>query len=84
MTKSETRRHANIRSTVAAQLDTNHLVRSDATRDDVAVAIRALTDLGRTGRWINAIDTWACMVLDEDNDLHWALLQGSVGATHAA
>lgn len=84
MTNAETRRYEAIRATVAQYLDASQTLRIDATRDAIAGSIRALSSLGRTGRWTNAIGTWECIVRDEDNALEWALFQGSTWATHAA
>lgn len=57
-----------------------------------AELIRPLAELGRTGRWQNAIKAWAAMVEEcagiDDSDaryrhLTWAIKQGSVYACHA-
>jgi hypothetical protein len=78
------RRFAAIADTVSKFLGDDHAIRSDVTRQQVFDAIRPLGSLGRTGRWINTIGTWECMILDAGNDLNWALLQGSTFAVHAA
>jgi len=86
MTKMETLRMAGIQGTVARWLnaDADHMLVAGATRDGIAFTINGLAALGRSPRWKLAITRWADMVTDDQSDLRWALLQGSVGATHAA
>ena len=53
---------------------------------EMAASIRKLAQLGRTARWQTAIESWALMVLAQQ-DLHgirWAIIQGCIGAGHAA
>lgn len=59
-------------------------VRADTNRDSVAERIESLRPLGRTDRWHGALDTWRAWVLDPETDLRWAIVQGSIGAGHAA
>lgn len=53
------------------------------TREEIAAAIRELAKLGRTDRWLNAVEGWAVMVETEDS-LEWAFLQGSIWTGYAA
>jgi hypothetical protein len=86
MTATETLRHAGINDTVSRWLDANadYVLADGATREGVAVTINGLAALGRSGKWKGAVAYWADLVMDTDTDLRWALLQGSVAATHAA
>lgn len=84
MTRTETLRHAGIKGAVARWLNSDHQLAAGATREGVAFTINGLAILGKSPRWKNAITYWADLVTDADNDIHWALLQGSVAATHAA
>jgi len=59
------------------------------TRPVVAEMIRELLPLGRTERWTNAIENWAAMVLDTENNsgpkgFEWAFFQGGIYVGHAA
>lgn len=83
MTKHETLRHAAINGTVYNWLDANadYVLVSGATREGIAFQINGLAILGRSKNWKTAISRWADMVTDVNNDLRWALLQGSTGAT---
>jgi len=83
MNAPELRRHEAINGTVAQYLDQNHEL-IVCERAGVAVSIRLLERYGRSPKWKTAVTRWADMVADDTNDLRWALLQGSVGATIAA
>lgn len=53
-------------------------------RTVIAAIIREyLAPLGRTERWSASVEGWARMVEAEDS-LEWAFLQGSIWAAHAA
>lgn len=84
MSTSQDARFNAIRLTVDSFLGQDQRIRTDVTRDDVATSVQALMAFGRTGRWITAVLTWKSMVQDDTTDLGWALIQGSVAATHAA
>lgn len=40
--------------------------------------IRALAPLGRTAKFKQAVEFWACLIEDETNPPSWALLQGQI------
>lgn len=52
-------------------------------REQIAAAIRELAPLGRTDRWHAAVESWALLVLDTDNDMPWAFFQGSIWTGYA-
>ena len=80
------RRHAAIKGVSDAFLDPDngYNVKAATTRASVAARIDELRPLGRTDRWCGALDTWRTWVLDTETDLRWAIVQGSIGANHAA
>lgn len=86
MTQPEARRHEAVNTTVYNWLNANadYVLISGATREGIAAQISGLASLGRSKDWKTAIARWADMVTDANNDLRWALLQGSTGATTQA
>lgn len=53
-----------------------------ASREQIATWIRELAPLGRTERWAVAVENWAVLVETEES-LEWAFLQGSIWASYA-
>lgn len=52
-----------------------------ATTDDrvaIGTEITKLWDLGRTVRWHRAVREWCDLVVDTDNPLQWAIIQGAI------
>lgn len=86
MPNATERRYAAIRATTEAFLDAgrDYAVREGVTREAVAARIDKLRPLGRTDRWSGALDTWRAWALDDETDLRWAIVQGSISAGHAA
>lgn len=56
----------------------------ESAREYWAGQIAPLRTMGKTERWVLAIDTWVDMVSREENPLDWAMLQYSVFANYAA
>jgi hypothetical protein len=86
MSDATERRYAAIREATEAFLDAgnDYAIRESVTRESVAAHIDTLRPLGRTARWAGALDKWRAWVLDENTDLRWAIVQGSIGAGHGA
>lgn len=59
---------------------------TEETHTAVAERIRELAKLGRTERWVTAIEDWAVAVetADSPETFQWAALQYGVWASHAA
>lgn len=48
------------------------------TRSDLAAHIRSISPAVNSAKWRNAVEDYAALVEDTDNDLDWAYGQGSV------
>lgn len=85
MSNATDRRYAGIKAvsneTVTTDVATGNTFHG--TREEIAGRIRSLAKLGRTERWTATVENWASMVENEDS-LEWAFLQGSIWAGHAA
>lgn len=55
-----------------------------ATTGRVISDIDRLRHLGRTDRWLAALDKWERMVREHPEDLDWAVLQGAIYCGYAA
>lgn len=84
MTNAQDRRYAAIQSVINTFLDEKGVWSHAWTRKEISHAIQSIAPLGRTDRWLNAVSGWQCLILDQDNDAHWALLQGSIMTAHNA
>ena len=62
--------HAGVQITDAARVN--------MSREDLAAHIRTLTPAIRSSFWREAVERWANLVEDTENDVHWAYFQGSV------
>lgn len=47
-------------------------------REAVGREIIGLWDIGRTQRWRIAVREWCDLVVDTDNPLQWAIIQGAI------
>lgn len=48
------------------------------TRAEAAAPIRELLPLSRSQRWAEALESWAALIEDPENDPSWAYTQGSI------
>lgn len=79
------RRYAGIKALSSALLD--HQEEGKLTTDDreaIAADVRQLAKLGRSARWLDAVEGWARLIESEEHSLYWAVVQGSIWTAREA
>jgi hypothetical protein len=85
MNKAAEKRYAGIKAVSDVVADgRGNLVMTEPS--EIAALIRDLAPLGRTDRWKDAIEAWASLVEDQEDEkgLRWAFFQGGIWAGHEA